>query len=363
MILLFLGFGLSLDYPQCEFVETDVFERGLVDKNLNASSVVQGHNLAFVNVTMRRYNSRCRESLAFVTPWNNEGYNISVMFGDKFTTVVPTWFQSALDDGGSYVIKGHDVINTVWLAEMRERHPNTKILPRLLFEVPAPMFERDLAKIGRQLKTDLIALAKEYGFDGFFLEFPSYLVRPSLIEATAHLVKDLRSSIPSSIKLFGDIQSDDKFHYNRMGAHGAIFRLLKTLNYAFISVYELGMVNSVSTIRAIESLRTWTDQMGLTKKVIVGLPLFGFDFISSRPRHIYGLEFVDMMNRSHIISEWDVIDMEHKAKFTDARGHHIVCYPTLKFLYERYEKIVSDGFGGFGLWELAQGLPYFFDLL
>ena len=61
--------------------------------------------------------------------------------------------------------------------------------------------------------------------------------------------------------------------------------------------------------------------------------------------------------------DWHTEAAEHVFAYTDADGaRHSVYYPSLKGLAERLGMLRGLGVG-VALWEIGQGLDYFFDLL
>lgn len=77
-------------------------------------------------------------TLAYVTPWNSDGYDIAKKFGGKFDLISPVWFQIAESDiKDQYKIQGDHDIDPQWIKEIinwnSERNNDTlvpKIVPR-----------------------------------------------------------------------------------------------------------------------------------------------------------------------------------------------------------------------------------------
>ena len=46
----------------------------------------------------------------FSLQWNNHGYDIAKVFGNKFTYVSPVWLQIKRKPGGAFIVEGgHDI--------------------------------------------------------------------------------------------------------------------------------------------------------------------------------------------------------------------------------------------------------------
>jgi chitinase domain-containing protein 1 len=358
--MLFLLSAVALIYPAYEFVTTDVFQRNLVQETVTSSSILSN----FGNVSSSpnpHYSAPKTEVLGFLTPWNDVGYNLSLAFGSKFTILVPVWLQ-AVRRNGSYVIAGDQDVHTDWLSTMRLRHPKLRIVPRLIFEIDTSDFARDFQTIVASLKAGLSTLEKRHHFDGIFLEFPSYFASLDSLPLLPRLVTELRKALPRRARLLADIPSDEKFHYGRPGSD-LVGRVIRELDWALITVYEVPNVESLSPAASLARLHKWTEEMRMTAKVIVGLPFFGIDFRSTGQGYMFAEEITNTLRNQDVKITWIEAFREHGFFYSDADEQHAVYYPTLRFLKDRFDAARQKQFAGFGIWEIAQGMPYFFDLL
>ena len=354
----------GLVYPEYSFVESSVFDRGLVTSDVSPGSIVRENGRVFHNVSENHYASKRKEVLAFVTPWNEDGYRLSLEFGGKFSAIVPAWFQLVKKENG-YVIQGFDVVRVDWISEMRKQHPHVKILPRINFELPGQDIAFSEKRVASALKQEVKKLVETYKFDGVFLEAQSCFGDVRTMNGVLHVCKELKKGFPRSFKVFADVPSDDKFRYGPVstGRGQIVKNLIETLDCVFISLYELPMERSLSPIRALSNLLGWAQGAGVVKKVMVGLPLFGFDFSSAGVKHVFAEDVISAINSHNCQLTWVDRLQEHALSFNDGHVDHVIYYATLKFLHDRYEQILKTQFAGFGFWELAQGMPYFFDLL
>ncbi|CAM9156367.1 unnamed protein product [Ectocarpus fasciculatus] len=104
----------------------------------------------------------------------------------------------------------------------------------------------------------------------------------------------------------------------------------------------------------------------LREKTLIGLPFYGYD----NGRAITSGDVVSLLSGGNVLPgglEWDSEWREHILSFRE-RGdvggmeEHVATFPTLAFIQERID-LASELGVGVALWELGQGMPYWFDLL
>ena len=115
--------------------DSGVMQRGLVSESVSIKQIVENHKSFNIDTTKNRnFNSPV---LAYVTPWNNRGYDIVKMF-HKFTLVAPVWFQLVPDQSNSngnkitLKINGQHDVDKGWIDEVKAT--GAKIVPRVIFE-------------------------------------------------------------------------------------------------------------------------------------------------------------------------------------------------------------------------------------
>lgn len=98
----------------------------------------------------------------------------------------------------------------------------------------------------------------------------------------------------------------------------------------------------------------------LTNKILLGIPFYGYQWESGQdPEAILGNRFVEILKRSKPKIQWDESSHEHFIVYEKTKK---VYFPTLKFIYDRLQLAEELG-TGISIWEIGQGLDYFFDLL
>lgn len=122
-------------------------------------------------------------SLAYVTPWNNRGYDVVKEFKGKFDFVSPVWYTLKQTPNGMELQGGHDV-DPGWMDQVRgtvDDREVGKIVPRFQLDsswqkehYEAIISSVENAKLVSQLLADE---CEQQGFDGLLLEtgIPQYL--------------------------------------------------------------------------------------------------------------------------------------------------------------------------------------------
>ncbi|CAN0548559.1 unnamed protein product, partial [Ectocarpus sp. 12 AP-2014] len=103
----------------------------------------------------------------------------------------------------------------------------------------------------------------------------------------------------------------------------------------------------------------------LRAKTLIGLPFYGYD----NGRAITSGDVVSLLTGGNALPaglEWDSEWREHILSYRERRAEgiqeHVATFPTLAFIQERID-LASELGVGLALWELGQGMPYWFDLL
>ncbi len=97
----------------------------------------------------------------------------------------------------------------------------------------------------------------------------------------------------------------------------------------------------------------------IASKVLMGLPFYGYHYMSdSRAEAILGPQYVELLKNNKPKIVWNEKNGDHETAFQG----QFISYPSLQFLQQRLQ--LAETFGvGVSIWELGQGLDYFYDLL
>ena len=360
---------LSILYPNYTLVDDNVFKRDEVTTQVSPKSILESYNhVSSQKRGILLNGDKKMEVLTFVTPWNPIGYNLTLEFGQKFSIVVPVWFQARKDaENNCYSVIGEDAVNVEWLKDMKKKNPHVLVAPRLFIELPKTDFTYENSKVTADIRASLHSLIQKYNFHGIFIEFSGpFFTNNYVIDSMLPFVKGIRKAFTSRQNvIIMDILSSVKYYYHQ----DAIKRLKPLFNhvdYAFSSLYELPNEPSMSPGFTMTGLAKWINKELSEKfmsKVIAGLPLFGFDYYLGKKDYIFGDNLIDILQNCKVNIQWLDTIQEHGMFFSKDKASHTLYYPTLYFLQKRFEMAAQNNYGGVGFWEIAQGLPYFFDLL
>ncbi len=106
------------------------------------------------------------------------------------------------------------------------------------------------------------------------------------------------------------------------------------------------------------------DNKEMRQKVLIGLNWYGYKFSSAKGAEaILGRDFVQLLQDKPQPFHWDREIQEHMIQFPGKKDDlSVVFYPTLHSIDARLQLAIRLDVG-VAIWELGQGLDYFYDLL
>lgn len=315
---------------------------------------------------------------------NAAGYDLAKRFLPKFTHVSPVWYDLK-SQGTKLVLEGRHNADVGWMSELRLRG-NAQVLPRVVLEaVP-----RDLLR-NKKLRDKAIDLVitecKDMGYDGVVLESWSrwasygvlhdvYMRKMALqfikqLGDALHNVNSRRDSQPLQLVFVIGPPYSEKLEAHDFGPEdfqtlGESVDGYSLMTYDYSSPYSPGPNAPLKWVHSTIELLLGTDRKNLANKIFVGINFFGNDFVIAEgggARAITGRGYLSLVDQYKPIIRWQTDFAEHFFLYSDDQHHeHAVFYPTLMSIAERLEEARSWG-AGISIWEIGQGLDYFFDLL
>ena len=98
------------------------------------------------------------------------------------------------------------------------------------------------------------------------------------------------------------------------------------------------------------------------EQVLLGLNFYGNDYIPTGGGPLLGHEYIELLKKYNSTLIWDKKTQEHVFGYSTQGTDHEVYYPSLISIQKRLDLAHNYGVG-ISIWEIGQGLDYFYDLL
>lgn len=352
----------SVTGPQDE----TVFDKNLVVDPPSPKEIVNNYNT--YSTDRKKY--RTQKALGYVTPWNNKGYDAAYLFANKFTHISPVWLQIKRIDVGFYEVTGLHDVDKNWMQDVKDagKERNLKMVPRIIFDSWTAKDFMSLVTTEKEytaLTDELIKICKKYKFDGYVLELWSQFVGRVHNELLINLIQEIATRLRKKdyelILVIPPMRSKtplfDKKQYDDLYDHVSGFSLM---TYDFSSIHRPGPNAPIRWIEDCVKLLAPNEER--RDKLFTGLNFYGYDYTPSGGGAIIGNDYIRLLKEHKNKMEKDEKSGEHFFEIKQDDGKHVIFYPTLYSINERI-KLINELETGVSVWELGQGLPYFFDLL
>uniref|UniRef100_A0A8D8BSF8 Chitinase domain-containing protein 1 n=1 Tax=Culex pipiens TaxID=7175 RepID=A0A8D8BSF8_CULPI len=351
---------------------TSVFERGLVQQEPSAKDILVENAAYHEETALKNFNGKV---LGYVTPWNNHGYDVAKLWGSKFNYVSPVWLQVLRKGPKQYELGGAHDIDAGWVKDVKKAGQSigNKVVPRILFD---KFTDKDFSQLltyseERTVAARLIVdTVRRYRFDGIVLEVWSQLAARVDDEFLVGLVREICQTlteggfecilvIPPARKETYDLFS--KRHFETLVPVVSAFSLM---TYDYSTVQRPGANGPLYWVKnAVQHICPDSAENLKEKraKILLGLNLYGSDYTPNGGQPIIGHEYLALLKHLKGHLTFDEHDVENFFEVKTSNGRHMVFYPTLFSINERL-KLARELGTGISLWELGQGLDYFYDL-
>ncbi|KAL8590975.1 hypothetical protein ACOMHN_019522 [Nucella lapillus] len=346
-----------------------VLDRKLVTEQIKKKQIVNEHDkFSPLEQEVKNFHGAV---LGYVTPWNNHGYDVAKAFGAKFSHISPVWLQIKRKPGGAFIMEGGHDIDKGWVKEV-SRGGKVNVVPRVLFDgwnyadFQAVFNSEDIME---DCIDALLGFIKEKKFPGAVIEIWSQLggnLKSQLVHFLGHLGDAFHEAgktfilvIPPSLQANG---SPGMFVAEDLSNLVDKVDFFSLMSYDYSSGGIPGPNSPMSWVRQCVELLTPDGDREVRAKILLGLNFYGSHYIvGTKVEPILGSQFVDVLRKQKPLIHWDSDVAEHVFEFRTSLGHHVVYYPTLLSIYRRL-KLAAELGTGVSIWEIGQGLDYFYDL-
>jgi chitinase domain-containing protein 1 len=259
-----------------------------------------------------------------------------------------------------------------WVKDVKARGKITKFYPRILFE---HFTDKDYSKlltypdeITAAAQT-IIAVCQKYKFDGVVLELWSQLSQRVDDHHLVNLVKTISQQLKA--EGYGTIlvvppsqRGPDLFngkHFDQLWEHVTAFSLM---TYDFSSFQRPGANSPLYWMkRVVEHICHRSHRMEEKRaKILLGLNFYGYDYTPNGGEAVVGHSYLSLLKHVKGRLKFDETDHENFFEVKTSTGRHYVFYPTLYSIQTRIDLARELGVN-LAIWEIGQGLDYFYDLL
>lgn len=353
--------------------KNNVLDRKLVNEAPLAKDIIKYHATYHQDVVTRNFHGSV---LGYVTPWNNKGYDVAKTWAPKFNYVSPVWLQVKRQSPNIYLISGLHDVDHAWMKAVRQKgsSSHTKILPRILFENWQPndlksfFMEPTAHTEQKALIEEIKKTCKQWKFDGVVLEILSQIGKyvDKSVKFIQHFGLEMTEDDLKLILVYPPFRGfpTDEFFIQAFNDIYPYVEAVSVMTYDFSSPQKPGPNAPLYWMRlCVEKLVDNEESSSKRSKILLGLNFYGNSYTANGGGPIVGTEYVELLKnaKSNQALSYNNNTAENYVEIRTSQGAKKIFFPTLYSIQRRLD--LAREFGtGIAIWELGQGLDYFYDL-
>ncbi|VDN05917.1 unnamed protein product [Thelazia callipaeda] len=342
-----------------------------------------GEQLSVASI-LRDHDKLCTEKkkfshpvLAYVTPWNNGGYNIAKFAAQKFTHIAPVWFhfKPEMKQRKTCILFGMHDLDTKWLADVRANNSKIKFVPRFIIDSTVTknaqqfLYDERWQTNCAQIVINFLKKNKMHGaVVEVWLQMLSLIhkdTKEELVELIVHWAElfhkfDLEIIVPFPAPLHDMKKPTGLVTKNELAKVMESVDFVNVMTYDYHTNHFAGIAPFEWVHKNLEYILS--DPLINPSKIFLGLNFYGYALEGTTLKTVVGREFLEYMTAKSGTLMWNSKTKEHFLRFQSSGNDGFCTYPTVASVEVRLR--LADYLNvGVGIWELGQGLNYFTCLL
>ncbi|CAI5444313.1 unnamed protein product [Caenorhabditis angaria] len=324
-------------------------------KTVNKRSILENHDK--LDDFHNNYNEG-NVRLAYVTPWNNHGYNLAKQTAHKLSHISPVWLQAK----PNCKIEGIHDIDRNWINDLRVKNEKIKIVPRIIFEGWNRQEMQKLLDSPRKCAQKLADFYNRNEFDGAVIEiFLQSLMTIQSLQAKVYIIEAMEDVSKvfkkSNLEVIYTVPAplDYKNQPNQLIEPIEFEKMIGFSDYVQVMTYDYRS-DTISGVAPYNWVENNLNYLGNGENLLLGINFYGYEFTKEGVDAIKGKRFLEALAEKSSKYTFDESVMEHKL----VTSKSTIYYPSLSSLELRINLARR---GGIAIWDYGQGLDYFIDLI